>query len=608
MSEQGIDPLEQVNKKLVINTSLLWTGIITTNKKLTDQVKALVENTIRIKELSSIQKSLLIANTANIETLRIGFSSFTTQFKDSLHHLAKIMAESTFANINSMQNLDRTLKDNANMFLRAMGSVEHWESMEEITERIYQEFRDSIANLTTINDGFQVDAAEDAWKAIQEQAQESFDAIYNWGTQHVGKTFEQQIGFIADMSQEFGKLKIEFFEGLLDIEVGMDSIFDGILDGIVKTVNKVLDSGKEGDGKKPKFKKYEGANEFLLNIQKFVDKIAKVGPVVIKKATEFMGKFAKRQVLKAFQQGIGFLKQVINIGTSPAMETLTKTLGSIAKIINVILIPLKPFIFVLEIFGKVLEAALSPMQETLYEALIPFMQDLVESLPELMDMVQSWIDEGLLDEVILGMINAFTGLLDSLIEGNLMKQIFDLSVNILQLATTMISSQLIVSLFKLTGVIIDLAFTLVKPGPGGRTLIEQIIELTVVLGGFALSIFTAFRPLLDYIIGMDIAALGRVIYGMGLAFAFMAGVGQGGGFPWGLVLGGIYAAIWAGVASPLLSLQEGGTVPGAGPMPIMAHGGEQVWSEAKQDDMIELLQEQIYLQKRILKTKEEKYR
>ena len=563
MSVEGIDPLTEVNKKLVINTSLLWTGISVTNRRLTDTVlglKKVAESSLKLSRIMESEFRLLIRTVATNTKIMAYTTAKQGEFLGKLIDNFKETFTETFTT--GIQVLTIGIRG-LTLAIRDLGR--------------------GMGLITTV-----LDMRMELFRRTENVMFESMRK--GEGTPSIEGISEEYISAMKSHANKF---------------IAFQWALGKRLDLVRKSI-----LGDEGEGKKKKpiFKKYEGANEFLQNIQKFVDKIAEVSPGVAKKATEFMGNFAKRQVVKAFQQGIGFLKQVINLGTSPAMESLTQTLGSIAKIINVILIPLKPFIFFLDIFAKVLEAALSPMQEALYEALIPIMEDLVEMLPELMDLVQDWIGEGLLDEVILGMINAFTGLLDSLIKGNLMKQIFDLSVNILTLATTLISSNLILSLFRLTGVIIDLAFTLLKPGPDGKTLIEQIIELAVVLGGFALTIFTAFRPLIDFIIGIDIATLGRVIYGMGLVFAFMAGVGQGGGFPWGLILGGIYAGIWAAVASPLLSLQEGGTVPGVGPVPIMAHGGEQVWSEAKQDDMIELLEEQIYLQKAILKIKEEKYR
>ena len=636
MSEEGIDPVYETTKNLVTTNRLLWTGISVTNKKLALQVATLNKNTEEIKKLASVSEVLEVSMFTSTTTLMLGFGKFTNQFKDIMYHLAKIMTESFFGIVNSLQQLDRTLKDNTNMILRALGSEEHWKSAEEYrTEELIGSLN-AFKGHTDLWVDFLADPAwgEKFWKAVQEDATDAFDKIYNWAHVMIGQVFEKQIGYIADKSQDFGKLKIELFENLENIPKEMRESSNRIFEKISKSLIGVLEGKKK--------EKYE-INPFVKGITNFIHKLrgaillSQKLPSILKKgllrvtakaigliqildkfklpnilqkgldkANEFMKKFAKRQLIKAFQFGIGFLKQVINLGTAPGMATFTKMISSLAKIINVILIPLRPFLFMLELISDVLEAALSPMQAVLYEALQPLMQDLVQSLPDLMDMVNEWMEEEAFQNLVMDIISAFTGLITAITSGGLMRTIFDLTMKMLKLATTIISANLIVSLFSLTGVIAELAFELVKPGPGGKTLIEWIVELSATLGGFAIRIFKAFGPLLRMITDMDIRTFGRVLYGIGLGFAIIQGMSHGGIF--GLALAGVYAGVWAVAASGLLSLQEGGIVPGQGPVPIMAHGGEQVLSVDMQEEMIELLQENNNLQIEILKMKQEKYR
>lgn len=547
MSEQGEKTqrdLTKATKTSTINTRLLWTGIRTTNKKLEAHTKEIVKNTKELKIFSNVQTSLNMKMLVAINTISVGFELFITQLKNSLYHIAKIMAESFFGLVNSMQILDRTLKDNADMILRALGSEEHWATKEEI---LTAELIDSLNAFKVDTDAwvdFLADPkwGKDFWEVVQEDAQDIFDQMRNWATKSIGDTFEKQIGFIADKSQEFGKLKIEFFEDLLDVGELMKFAYKFMGENLIKETNEIIQhlGAKEGED----------------------DGIGAEAQKGMATATKMAKSFGLRMVLKGFEALKALIKQIIDVAKSPFTEMFGDTLGGLIKILNTVLKPLKPFFFLLELITTVISAALTPLTVHLWEELSVVFDDLVGMIPELMEDVIDWIEEDdNLAETIQNIINGVMGLVNAFVSGDLFKKFYDLSVGLLTLAGS-----------------------LVVTGDDGVTLIERFIELALAITNLAISLI----PLLN-VIEWIVGATAEVV-------------------KWASGIAGWWHDIWSGVGPPhaFQAFGEGGEVSYTGP--IFAHAGETVHKKGSDDEMIRLLEEMIYLQNRILKMKEEKYR
>jgi len=290
------------------------------------------------------------------------------------------------------------------------------------------------------------------------------------------------------------------------------------------------------------------------------------------KATEFIKAFGKRQLIKALQFGIGFLKQIVKLGTSPVMEGILEPLKALGTVLKIILIPLKPFLFILELIGKVLEAVMAPIQAALFEELQGSFEELIGVIPYLVEQVNTWIEGGGLTEVVNLIRKGISALVTALKNG-LMMELIKLSMGILRLAVKIASPE-------------NLSM-LVKIGKLFLTLAEALGEV--------------LYPILNWLSNLSWGELKGILYGFGVFMATMVGL-----FTGGLVGMAVGAVVGAVALAPILFMQEGGEVPSTGP--IFAHKGETVHKKGMDDEMLNALEEMIYLQKRILQMKEEKYR
>lgn len=113
----------------------------------------------------------------------------------------------------------------------------------------------------------------------------------------------------------------------------------------------------------------------------------------------------------------------------------------------------------------------------------------------------------------------------------------------------------------LIGYFIDLMVVIKPLIPRIMDLVAQLIEFAVkalpIIIEVVIQVVEIFlgvlKPILDWLSGLSATELGRVVYAFGLGLSAIWGFMHMGG-PWGAALG---AAIWAGVMTPLLSLQEG---------------------------------------------------
>ena len=199
-------------------------------------------------------------------------------------------------------------------------------------------------------------------------------------------------------------------------------------------------------------------------------------------------------------------------------------------------------------------------------------------------------------------------IIEKFTDPDFIQSITDLGTEIGELITTLITPELIDGFMNLIILIMGLVKVILTPGffQAFGSIIKEIAKLIETLltpdfietlGKLAIGIaklatigLEAFKPLIEWISTVDTATIGRVIYGIGMAWAFLHGLLTG-GFPWGIALGAAYATAWGVAASGLLSLQKGTPfVPTTGP--YLLHRGEEVISvrekkrEKKRGDII----------------------
>ena len=239
----------KANENLYFVNLQLWKGINVTNRRLENTVKELRKNTDELLKFSRVQQLLLTTLVAHTQIFKSGFSLFTTQFKDNIYHIGKILAESTFQFINAVQELDRTVKQNTNMLLRALGSEEGWKKGEGILSdkliAALNEFKgDEEKWIKFINDP---KWAEAFFQTVKDEARKTFDATYNWAWK-LGSVFKEQIGYIMDKTVEWRKSTIDFFEKQKDIQGMMHKNFPLVLDKMYQSVNKLIAGLGTGGG------------------------------------------------------------------------------------------------------------------------------------------------------------------------------------------------------------------------------------------------------------------------------------------------------------------------------------------------------------------------
>lgn len=109
-------------------------------------------------------------------------------------------------------------------------------------------------------------------------------------------------------------------------------------------------------------------------------------------------------------------------------------------------------------------------------------------------------------------------------------------------------------------------------------IIGLIIQIALKLLPVLITVFTnianiiiaIFQPILSWLASLSPSQLGLLFYTFGLGISTLYGLLQG-----GPVLAAIYGGLWAGIMSPLLSMQAGGIAM----RPVVAevgHGGEAV--------------------------------
>lgn len=101
----------------------------------------------------------------------------------------------------------------------------------------------------------------------------------------------------------------------------------------------------------------------------------------------------KDLVLKfaGLQKLIDFVNGIKDLILNPAFQILSDILSGLGGIINTILIPLKPFFKMLEVIGKLLEAAMAPLIVEIWDDLAPMFEDMFDNLGDL---------EGLFDDLL----------------------------------------------------------------------------------------------------------------------------------------------------------------------------------------------------------------
>ena len=503
---------EESTKQLVVINRVLWTGISTTNKKLEENTKNIKDNTKRLVFLNESIK--------NLSKVQVAFSSaIRTSIESTMNKVAVTIAESMF-------QLDNAIK-------RVVGSIVYLtstfdEEMGKISAQLFYSVPDTHPQLI--------------WDMLKYTPGGAGEP----GTIDWSKELELASGNIAKLSDSALNLAFtlsEAFGGNLEEWIGYSS----------KLFDIIKNKSEEGEGEK--------------------EKATEKGKEGLKQLVKVGAEFGKRQVIKAFQTAISYIKEFVSMGTGPVIEGILEPLRALGTILKIILLPLKPVLFGLELLGRILEAAYAPVITEMFQGLTETFDIMVGSIPELTEQIWEFIDsQGGIGEIIDKISSAFLGLINALVEGNL----FD-------------------RLIKLSFAILDIALSFIKP---------KTLNLLISFGELIVHVARVLMPIIDFLTGVNFRDLVHGIYFFGLALAFMMGLSTGGIA--GIILGGIYAGLWAAIASPLLSFQKGGTVPETGL--IYAHEGETVHPVGKDDMIIELLQENVYLQKRILLMKEEKYR
>ena len=363
----------------------------------------------------------------------------------------------------------------------------------------------------------------------------------------------------------------------LNVEYSIANWIDAMIEGAGTTIQ-----GQEGFGG---FQTVQAGMDWAKFIklleydQEEKEKEKKEGGVKegLKGAGKFAKEFGKRKFIQAVQSLTGLAKQFIDMGTAPVMEGIMAPLKALGTILNIILIPLKPFLFGIELIGKILEAAMAPIQVEIWEGLSETFEDMVDMIPDITEKMWEWIEsQGGLGPFIDRIAGALMSLMTSLTKGDLINKLMNLSMGIM-----------------------DLALKLVQP----KTL-ESLLVIATTIMTVADIIIDVFGPILNWLGSLDPLGMMTVLYGMGLFIAMMYGMATSMG-PWGALIGAtLWTAAWiAGVA--ISSFQEGGEVPYTGL--IYAHQGETVHKEGIDDDILETMEEMVSYQKQILKMKEEKY-
>ncbi len=518
MSEQGDtqEKLVSVNSGLVVNTRLLWSGISVTNKKLESNVKSLNETSKSLKDLTKI----LVAFSASIK------SAIT----DSINKLAVTLAESTFHLDNQISKVVGAIVNLTDVFDSESALTGY-----DLFYKASKEERDTIYKMLKYTTGEEGKPGSIDWtKQIE---------LFNGNITRV----EQSSLVLADyLAQAFGGNTTEWLGWNEKLYELLKSKTGGV-------------SGKEES-------KYEGKSSILKAYYENLPK-AKEG---LEKLGEAGKNFGKRQVIKGLQEAKSFVTGIIDLATSPVTEGIMKPLKALGTILNVILIPLKPFLFLLELIGKVLEAAFAPLQIYMWQELSSTFGDLVSMIPELQAQTVQWIeDNGGLKEIIDKIIGGVQGLINALINGDLMTRLLNLSMRILGFASSLATPGFLSNLITIGDLFLKLA-----QGP-----------LTVL--------YTMLKWITDIPIGLLIA--------MGIGLASLVGLLTL-GLP-GLIAG---ALIGTSIFLPLAFMQQGGEVPYTGP--IYAHKGETVHPAGKDDQIIDLLEQNVYLQRKMLRMQEEQYR
>ena len=318
--------------------------------------------------------------------------------------------------------------------------------------------------------------------------------------------------------------------------------------------------------------------------KKFIDNLNKVFGVEdkqnksVKEAGKMMASMGKDKVLKTIKSMTGMLKQMVKAqvqaaAMEPFMNMLSgilKPLKALTSILNVVLIPLQPFIMMLEIVGKVLEAAMAPMQEEIWEALIPVIDDLMEMLPELTAQVEKWIKDGKLTQMINGMVAVFNSLTKALVSGDLFGLLFNLSVIIANLAVVIAQPQFL----------------------SGLTTMLTIITK---VGGIILDLF---MPVLGWLAGLDVGTIQNLFIAFAVMFTWLNVFSFFASIPGGALIGaGIATVVAAGVGiglASLMNMADGGYV--TGPTPAMIGEGadnEHVIPDTKFDTAFSNLEDKF---------------
>ena len=303
------------------------------------------------------------------------------------------------------------------------------------------------------------------------------------------------------------------------------------------------------------FKQSQDIQAFYNKITNLVEQETSLGEKIkggirsVYKSAQNMAKaWSKQLFLKAIKQFTGMAKQFIQLAKSPIDSAIMQVLGALGSILNVILVPLKPFLFFLELLASVLEAALAPLTEAIWEELTVVFEELVSSIPILQQQVLDWIEaNGGMEVMMSGIIASFRLLIQTLTQGDLMTKILNISWSLVQLVMSIIQPGTINMLFELTEMFLKLG-EVVLP------VVFNILKIITDIPGWAL-------------------------YTMGFALAGLIGM-MTMGLP-GLVAGPL---LWGATMWPLLSMAEGGEV-----VPIIAHAGETIHSKGADADMLDRL-------------------
>ena len=293
-----------------------------------------------------------------------------------------------------------------------------------------------------------------------------------------------------------------------------------------------------------------------------------------KEMSKTMALMGAKSVYKSIKGMTGMLKSMVKAqlqatAMEPFMNMLNgilKPLKALTSILNIVLIPLQPFIFMLEIIGTVLEAAMAPIQLEIWEALVPVIDTLIESIPELTEDVMEWINENGGLGVIMGkMIDVVNGLIDAIVNGDLLTLLLDLSLEIMNLATVLIQPKFLTGLISLVGLFVTLG-----------TILAEI-----------------FMPILNWLAGFDAGAIAALFLVFAIMFTWLHTFAMLGGGPWGAI-GATIAAAGVGIAlGSMLFLEDGGYVTGPTPAMIGEAGNEHVIPDRKFENAFNSLESKL---------------